>query len=171
MINEIIKVEAGNLFFKGRTYRCAVGKGGFSAEKKEGDGCTPVGVFALRELWYRADKMEKPKTGLPTKIITEHDGWCDDVGSKYYNRHIKLNLSEEEQMPRHEKLWRDDVYDLIIPLGYNDNPVVSGKGSAIFMHIAKHDYSGTEGCVALAKEDLLEILPFLSDKTYIEINS
>ncbi|MEQ1704830.1 MAG: L,D-transpeptidase family protein [Rickettsiales bacterium] len=168
--NQIIKVVGNNLTFAGKTYHCAVGKNGFSDDKKEGDGCTPFGVFPLRELWYRADKIEKPKTNLPIKIIHENDGWCDDVNSSDYNRHILLPLPLRDGVPRHEKLWRDDdVYDLIIPISYNDSPVVSGKGSAIFIHIARENYEPTEGCVALKLADLLEILPFLSSRTVIEI--
>ncbi len=164
-MNSDILVVGNKLTFAGKTYHCAVGKNGFLADKKEGDGCTPLGVFSLRELWYRADKIEKPQTNLPVKIIHENDGWCDDISSPDYNRHIKFpyNLS-------HEKLWRDDnVYDIIIPIGYNDSPVIIGKGSAIFIHIARENYEPTEGCVALKLPDLLEILPFFSDKTVIEI--
>ncbi|MEZ5690691.1 MAG: L,D-transpeptidase family protein [Rickettsiales bacterium] len=165
MINKIMKVKDRSMFFNGKTYRCAIGKNGFSKNKQEGDNRTPLGVFPLCELWYRADKISAPTTHLPLKIITQNDGWCDDVNSPDYNNHVKLPFEFS-----HEKLWReDDVYDLIIPLGYNDSPIVRGKGSAIFVHIAKPDYSGTEGCVALAKEDLLEILPYLSTKTCIEI--
>ncbi len=205
--NQIIKVVGNNLTFAGKIYHCAVGKNGFSDDKKEGDGCTPFGVFPLRELWYRADKIEKPKTNLPIKIITQNDGWCDDIASSDYNKHVKLPKNSLEIMkdchpalvagsgdknnvgicdprPRnkcgvtskneivfsHEKLWReDDVYDIIIPIGYNDSPVVSGKGSAIFIHIARENYEPTEGCVALKLPDLLEILPFLSSRTVIEI--
>ncbi len=169
-----------NIIFRGKTYHCAIGKNGFSDDKKEGDGRTPLGIFKLRECWYRADKIEKPKTNLPIKIITQNDGWCDDTKSSDYNRHVKLPYNFS-----HEKLWRDDditnphvgfvstknynIYDIIIPISYNDSPVVSGKGSAIFIHIARENYEPTEGCVALKLADLLEILPFLSSKTVIEI--
>ena len=160
-----IKVLGNQLAFAGRTYTCAVGKNGFSADKKEGDGCTPLGIFSLRECWYRADKMSAPKTKLPLKIITQNDGWCDDVSSPDYNRHVHLPYSFS-----HEKLWReDDLYNLIIPIGYNDSPIISGKGSAIFLHVAKTDYSGTEGCIALSKYDLLEILPALSAQINVGI--
>ncbi len=167
---EKITVVGGLLFFAGKSYKCAIGKNGFSAEKKEGDGCSPLGIFALRECWYRADKMPPPKTKLPLKIINENDGWCDDASSPDYNKYVQLPYAFS-----HEKLWRDDgVYDLIIPIGYNDAPIVSGivsgAGSAIFLHIAKPDYSGTEGCIALSKTDLLEILPLLSPETMIEIS-
>lgn len=159
-------IVTGNiLIFKNKLYRCAIGKGGFSANKKEGDGATPLGEFALRECWYRADRMSAPITKLPLKIIHETDGWCDDPKSPDYNLHVKLPFSAS-----HEKLWHEDgVYDLIVPLGYNDGPIIPGKGSAIFMHIAKPDYTPTEGCVALAKKDLLEILSCVDPQTRITI--
>ena len=167
MPEKIIQVKGSELFFAGKTYHCAIGKGGFSADKKEGDGCTPLGIFQLRECWYRADKIAKPESNLPLKIITQNDGWSDDAGSPDYNKHIKLPYNFS-----HEKLWRDDdVYDLIIPLGYNDSPIIPGKGSAIFMHVARNNYKPTEGCVALKFIDLLEILPFFSEKTLIEIKA
>lgn len=149
----------------GKSYRCAIGKSGFSNNKKEGDGKTPLGIFPLRECWYRADRLSAPKTSLPVKIIRENDGWCDDPKSPDYNRHVAL-----PSVFSHERLWRDDhAYDVIVPLGYNDNPVAAGKGSAIFLHMARDNYKPTEGCVALAKDDLLALLPHLSPKTCIEI--
>lgn len=158
-------VTGNQLTFNGKTYRCAIGKGGFSVGKKEGDGATPVGIFPLRECWYRADRVGKPQTNLPLRIIGQNDGWCDDPESPDYNKHVKLPFAFS-----HEKLWREDhCYDLIIPLGYNDDPVVSGKGSAIFLHVMHDSGRATEGCVALAMADLLEILPYLSVGTCIEI--
>jgi len=163
----MLKVVGNKLFFAGKEYNCAIGKNGFSENKKEGDGCSPIGVFALRECWYRADKMPPPKTNLPIKIIHENDGWCDDVESEDYNKCVKLPYRFS-----HEKLWRSDhVYELIIPLGYNDSPIIKGAGSAIFMHIAREKYEGTEGCIALSLSDLLEILPMLSAKNFIEIGA
>ncbi len=159
-------IVTGNKFhFQEKTYRCATGKGGFSSAKKEGDGATPIGLFSLRECWYRADRIKRPKTKLPLCIIAEDDGWCDDPQSTEYNLPVKLPYPAS-----HEKLWREShVYDLVIPIGYNDVPIVSGKGSAIFMHLAHDDYRPTEGCVALLQKDLLEILPRLSVDTRIEI--
>jgi L,D-peptidoglycan transpeptidase YkuD (ErfK/YbiS/YcfS/YnhG family) len=149
-----VQVKGNQLFFNGKAYRCAIGKGGFAADKHEGDGATPLGQFALRECWYRADRLQKPKTGLKTRMISKQDGWCDDPESPDYNKHVTLPYSFS-----HEELWRQDSrYDLIVPLGYNDSPVLPGKGSAIFLHIAAADYAGTEGCVALTQEDLLEVL-------------
>lgn len=160
-----ITVTGNQFVYNGHRFRCATGKGGFSHDKREGDGCSPIGIFSLRECWYRPDRMAAPVTGLPVKIIRENDGWCDDPKSSDYNTHVRLPYSYS-----HEKLWRDDhVYDLIIPMGYNDDPIVSGRGSAIFMHLAKPDYTPTEGCVALALPDLQAILAQLTPQTRIEI--
>lgn len=160
-----IVVSGHTLVFQGKKYRCAIGKGGFSADKKEGDGCTPIGTFPLRECWYRADRTSAPQTNLPLKIINENDGWSDDPKAGEYNKHVQLPY-----IPSHERLWREDhVYDLIVPIGYNDDPVVSGKGSAIFLHLAHDDYRPTEGCIALAKSDFLAILPAITTQTTIEI--
>lgn len=161
----MILVKGNRLTCGGRDFRCAVGRNGFSSHKREGDLCTPVGEFFLRECWYRADRLEKPQTGLPLKIIRESDGWCDDPKAKEYNKHVSL--------PRdfsHEKLFRDDhVYDVVVPLGYNDNPVIPGKGSAIFLHVAKPGYASTEGCVALSLPDLLTVLENVSADTKISL--
>lgn len=162
----VLLVCGNKLSFAGKEYRCAIGRNGFAADKKEGDGCTPLGVFPLRECWYRADKIPAPQTSLPLRIIRQKDGWCDAPESLNYNKHVCLPYNFS-----HEKLWRDDeVYDLVMPIGYNDAPVISGKGSAIFLHIARNNYELTEGCIALKIEDLLELLPLLSPQTYIDIN-
>ena len=180
------------LFFEEKVYPCAIGKGGFSADKREGDGATPLGVFALRECWYRADRLPAPHTRLPLRVIGKDDGWCDDPNSSAYNRHIKIPLPVGERLGEgltcsdavniaplpssplqgegYERLWREDhCYDLIVPMGYNDAPVVAGRGSAIFLHVMHDSGRATEGCVALAKADLLEILPRLDTASRIEI--
>lgn len=160
-----IVVVGDKLHFQDKVYRCAVGKDGCAQEKREGDHKTPMGTFALRECWYREDKVGAPQTGLPLNVIRESDGWCDDAKSPDYNKHIALPSDYS-----HEKLWRDDdLYDVVIPIGYNDGPIIPGKGSAVFIHVATPDWQPTEGCVALAKDDLLAILPVLTPKTLIEI--
>jgi L,D-peptidoglycan transpeptidase YkuD (ErfK/YbiS/YcfS/YnhG family) len=165
MPHSIIIVSGSQLSFGDKTYRCAIGKGGLSTSKREGDGATPIGIFPLRECWYRADRVKAPKTGLPVKIIKQDDGWCDDPKSLDYNLPVKLPFDFS-----HEKLWRDDSrYDLMVPLGYNDEPIVAGKGSAIFLHIASDSYSPTEGCVAVSQQDLLEILVQVGPETRIDI--
>lgn len=160
-------VTGNQLSFAGKIYRCAIGKGGFSDHKREGDGATPIGTFALRECWYRKDRISAPMTKLPLKVIHENDGWCDDQKSPDYNQHVTLPFAAS-----HEKLWlAEHVYDLIVPLGYNDDPIIPGKGSAIFMHIAKPDYTPTEGCIALQKDDLLDVLSRLDAHSRITIRA
>lgn len=142
-----------------RLVACRIGREGIAAvgEKREGDLKTPSGSFALRCVYYRPDRMEAPKTALPVIALTPEDGWCDDPAHPLYNQFVKLPFDG-----RHEKLWREDhVYDLIIPLGYNDgveSPIIAGAGSAIFMHLMREDGVGTEGCIALKRDDLLELL-------------
>jgi len=149
-----IIVNQNTLTFAGKTYACAIGKGGYTRDKREGDGATPEGVFSLRECWYRPDKLAAPQTTLTVHAISPLDGWCDAPISPEYNRLVTLPYPHS-----HERMWREDgVYDVVVPLGYNDAPAIPGKGSAIFLHVAKPDFSDTEGCVALALPDLLEIL-------------
>ncbi len=146
--------------------RCAIGKAGLTHDKREGDNQTPTGTFALRQILYRVDRVSLPETKLLALPLSPYDGWCDDATSEDYNRHIKL-----PHPARHEKLWRDDhVYDIIIPLGYNDDPVEAGRGSAIFFHLAHEDYRGTEGCVAISREDMLALLPLISVGAVMEIS-
>ncbi len=154
------------LEFQGRRYTCALGKGGVTGNKREGDGATPLGVFPLRRVFFRADRLTKPETSLPAVAIGLNDGWCDDPTHPYYNRLVALPMEA-----RHEILWRkDQSYDLLIELGYNDDPVQKGRGSAIFIHVTKPDYEPTEGCVALITKDLLQILKACGPQTQIRID-
>lgn len=159
------KLHAGN-----NVFTCAHGKGGFKSDKREGDGATPLGRFPLRCVLYRPDHIEKPETHLPLIPIALEDGWCDDPESELYNLMIKLPPAQGEREKNAERLWRPDhLYDIVIPIGYNDAPIIPGKGSAIFMHIAKPGYLPTEGCIALALPDMLTLLPLLGAETTIEI--
>jgi L,D-peptidoglycan transpeptidase YkuD (ErfK/YbiS/YcfS/YnhG family) len=134
--------------------RCALGRAGIGAQKREGDGATPIGAFVLRRVFYRADRMPPPQTVLPCQGITPSDGWCDAPNDPAYNRLVALPYPAST-----ETLWRDDhLYDLLVVLGHNDNPVVPGQGSAIFLHLASPDYAPTAGCVALGRDDLLAVL-------------
>lgn len=150
----------------GKRYVCAIGKGGMAAlgAKREGDGKTPRGIYYLRRLFYRTDAWaKKPACELPMVEITADMGWCDAPDHAQYNQLVALPFAAS-----HEKMWRDDgLYDAVVEIGYNDAPVRRGFGSAIFMHIAKPDYAGTEGCVALAREDLLEVLAKLTPHSRI----
>ena len=140
--------------FGARRWRCAIGPAGVSADKREGDGATPIGCFQLRRVLYRPDRVARPETVLPVAPLAPEDGWCDDPDDAAYNRAVCLPYAAS-----HERLWRDDgIYDLIVVLGHNDDPPVAGRGSAIFLHVAREDYGPTAGCVALALADLLTVL-------------
>jgi L,D-peptidoglycan transpeptidase YkuD (ErfK/YbiS/YcfS/YnhG family) len=139
-----------------RAVRCALGRSGVAeaAGKREGDGCSPAGLWPMRRLLYRADRMPAPRTRLPFGAIRPRDGWCDDPGDRAYNRPVSLPYRASA-----EALWREDgLYDLTVVLGYNDDPVSPGAGSAIFLHVAAPDYPPTGGCVALARPDLEGLL-------------
>ena len=130
--------------------RCAIGPAGIAPKLREGDGITPLGVFDLREVFYRPDRVPMLFTSLPLWRIEADDGWCDAPQDENYNRLVKLPYAASA-----ENLWRDDhVYDIVVVIGFNDDPVYAGKGSAIFLHLAKPDYPPTAGCVALAEADL-----------------
>ncbi len=133
---------------------CAIGRSGLRAMKREGDGGTPIGVFALRELLYRADQLRRPRTPLPTHAIRPDDGWCDGRGDRNYNRPVTRPYPASS-----EELWRADrLYDVVGVMDYNIAPRAQGRGSCIFLHVARPDYTPTEGCIALALADLLHLL-------------
>ena len=162
----IIVKKSGYLKYKNFKYRCALGKAGVNKKINEGDKITPKGVFKITKIYYRADKNKIIKTNIKKIKITKNMGWCDDPISRFYNRQIKLPSKYS-----HEKLYRnDDLYDLIAVLNYNTNPIIKNKGSAIFMHIAKNSYKKTEGCIALKKEHLINILVQIKKNTKIKIN-
>lgn len=155
----------GEAEINGKRYRCALGRAGILTDKKEGDGGTPRGTFPLREVFFRADRLEKPATGLPIRATANNDGWADDSALPDYNTRVTLPYQGS-----HESLWREDhVYDVIVVVGYNDAPPVPGKGSAIFIHLAREGYTPTAGCIAFSQADLLEILGQLQDGSMIEI--
>jgi L,D-peptidoglycan transpeptidase YkuD (ErfK/YbiS/YcfS/YnhG family) len=144
----------GRLLFQGEVFRCALGRAGIRADKTEGDGATPTGLLPLRRMLYRADRVSPPDCALRREPIGPDDGWCDDPSHPDYNQPITL-----PHPARHERLWRDDVlYDVVIPLGWNDDPVTRHRGSAIFLHLARPDYAPTAGCVALSLVDLRRVL-------------
>ena len=151
---DLIVSADGWASWNGKRFRCALGPSGARREKREGDGATPAGRFPFRRLLYRADRLQAPATNLQKQAIDPNDGWCDDPESPSYNRPVTLPFAAS-----HERLWRDDgIYDLILVIGHNDDPIKAGDGSAVFIHIAQQDYRPTAGCVALARADLLEIL-------------
>jgi L,D-peptidoglycan transpeptidase YkuD (ErfK/YbiS/YcfS/YnhG family) len=161
----IIVKRSENLLFKNLKFKCSLGKNGVTKNKIEGDKCTPSGTYRLKQVFYRADRIKKITTNLKKIKIKKNMGWCDDSSSKKYNHLIKIPNKFS-----HEKLYRKDhIYDIIVVLNYNMNPVIKKKGSAIFLHIAKKNYSKTLGCVGLKKNDLLEILNKVKKNNKIKI--
>lgn len=160
----------GILKLGSKQYPCALGKKGIASAKCEGDNKSPTGSFLLRSIYYRYDKLRKPiYSKVPLMATLKEDGWCDDPKDAAYNKSVMLPYHASA-----ERLWRDDdLYDVLVVLGYNDEPVKPGNGSAIFMHVADDlsdtEYKGTEGCVSLKKDDLLEILPILTPDTSLTI--
>lgn len=146
---------AAGLLRMGRlVLRCAIGRGGARADKREGDGATPAGLLPLRRVLYRADRVAAPACAVPVEPIGPQDGWCDDPSHPDYNRPVTL-----PHPARHERLWREDpLYDILGVLGWNDAPVAKGRGSAIFLHVARPDLAPTEGCIALPERELREVL-------------
>ena len=144
----------GRLILRNTVFRAALGRGGVRTDKQEGDGATPAGRLPLRRVLYRADRLAAPDCAVPVEPLAQTDGWCDDVSAREYNRMVRLPHDA-----RHEELWRSDgLYDVIGVLGWNDAPVERGRGSAIFLHVARPDYAPTEGCVALNLPDLRRVL-------------
>lgn len=157
----------GRLEHSGEGVRCALGRNGVcpAGSKHEGDGRTPAGAWPLRRLLWRADRLAAPKSRLEAIPLRPDDGWCDDPSHADYNRPVRL-----PHPARCERMWRDDhLYDLVVVLGHNDDPVVRGAGSAIFLHVAAPGYAPTEGCVALSQEDLLRLLASVSPSDRLEI--
>ena len=148
------------------SYRCALGRSGIQRTKREGDGATPMGRYPIRRLLYRADRLDRPATNLPVHEIEPNAGWCDDPHDAAYNQPVELPYNANA-----ERMWRlDEAYDLVVIIGHNDDPVVPGAGSAIFMHIASNDYGPTEGCLALSFQDLVAMLPDLDTSSAIKID-
>lgn len=136
------------------TVPCVIGRGGVIADKREGDGGTPVGAFELRRVLYRPDRLPPPETALPVAAIAPDDGWCDDPAHPYYNRPVKRPFPAS-----HEEMWRDDhVYDVVVVLGHNDDPPVPRRGSAVFLHLVRPDRAPTAGCVAVDPPAMLDLL-------------
>jgi L,D-peptidoglycan transpeptidase YkuD (ErfK/YbiS/YcfS/YnhG family) len=164
------KAIQGTLKFAGNTYPCMVGKSGIVNPKFEGDGGTPAGLFHLREVRYRPDRMSAPSSGLPVFKSKPTDGWCDDPEDVAYNRVVTLPYQSDA-----ESMWRDDhLYDVLGVIGYNDAPVVAGAGSAIFLHVMRppSDASqATTGCVSLKIDDVLSVLAKCTPSTTIDIRA
>ena len=155
------------LSLNGLALPCRIGREGYigADHGKEGDAKTPLGTYSLRFGLYRADRLPCPKSGLTFRSLREEDGWCDDVNDVAYNRFIRTPCSAS-----HEALWRKDgAYDIILVMSHNDTPPIAGLGSAVFIHVAQFDDRQTLGCIALAPENMVQILPHLKTGQIIEI--
>jgi L,D-peptidoglycan transpeptidase YkuD (ErfK/YbiS/YcfS/YnhG family) len=165
-----IRSAAGNrqrgwLEAAGHVIPVALGRGGILANKHEGDGGTPRGTFRPRRLWWRADRHPRPRTSLPVRIIGPDDAWCEDPADRHYNRAVRLSGGRDG-----DRLRRDDhLYDFIIEIDHNARPRIAGRGSAVFLHLARHQFAPTAGCVAMTKGAMLRLLQRLGPRTKIII--
>ena len=160
-----ILIKKKILVYNNYKVKCSIGKRGIGVKKREGDLITPKGSFKIKEILYRADKIKNLKSKLQKKIINKKMGWCDDPRSNKYNKLIKLPFKFG-----YEKLYRtENIYDLILVLNFNMNPVKKNKGSAIFIHVAKRNYSATKCCVAVKKKDLRMLIKKINKNTKVKI--
>ena len=167
---DLVVEQAGNGWqarFGGKRFRCAAGREKLiaAALKREGDGATPVGRWRMCRVLYRPDRVDRIETGLPMAEITQRDGWCDAPDDPQYNQQVVVPYPSS-----HEIMWREDhLYDIVVVLDHNSAPVVPGRGSAIFLHLARGNYEATEGCVALARPDLLRVLREVTPESAVKV--
>ena len=165
--DENLEYRDCRLFWSCGSAAAAAGRAGIRTEKREGDGATPAGTYPLVSVFYRPDRLLPPASRLPVRPLAQNDGWVDDPNDANYNRLVSLPYPASA-----EQLWREDeLYDALVIIGYNINPVVPGAGSAIFLHIATPDFAPTAGCIAVSKNVLLMLLPLLGPKSKITIRA
>jgi L,D-peptidoglycan transpeptidase YkuD (ErfK/YbiS/YcfS/YnhG family) len=155
----------GWLTADGWTVPVALGRGGILANKREGDGGTPKGTYYPVQLWWRADRYPRPRTHLPVRPIRPDDAWCEDPKDRHYNQPMRLSPDQAG-----DRLTRDDhLYDFIVEIDHNSAPRVAGRGSAVFLHLARSNFSATAGCVSMTKSSMLRLLRWMSPQTKIII--
>jgi L,D-peptidoglycan transpeptidase YkuD (ErfK/YbiS/YcfS/YnhG family) len=165
-----IRPSAGNprrgwLTGSGLAIPVALGRGGIRANKREGDGGTPRGTFRPRQLWWRADRHTRPQTHLHVRPIRPEDAWCEDPADRHYNRPLRSTSGNGG-----DRLTRaDHLYDFIVEIDHNTRPRIAGRGSAVFLHLARENYAPTAGCISMTKAAMLHLLRRLSPKTKIVI--
>jgi L,D-peptidoglycan transpeptidase YkuD (ErfK/YbiS/YcfS/YnhG family) len=165
-----IRTAAGNprrgwLTAGGRSIPVALGRGGIRANKREGDGGTPKGIFHPRQLWWRADRHPQPRTFLPARAIAPEDAWCEDPSDRHYNKPVRLDPDRGGDRLRRE----DHLYDFIVEIDHNFSPRIAGRGSAVFLHLARDNFGPTAGCVSMTKSAMLHLLQRLGRQTRIVI--
>jgi L,D-peptidoglycan transpeptidase YkuD (ErfK/YbiS/YcfS/YnhG family) len=155
----------GWLIAGGRTIPVALGRSGIRADKREGDGGTPKGTFWPRQLWWRADRHPRPRTFLAVRAIGPEDAWCEDPSSRHYNQPVRRDREHGG-----DRLRRDDqLYDFIVEIDHNSAPCIRGRGSAVFLHLARDNFGPTAGCVSMTKSSMLRLLARLGPDTRIVI--
>ena len=160
-----IIIKKKYLIYKDFKVKCSVGKRGIGFKKKEGDLITPKGIFKIKNVFYRKDRLKKLKTRLKKSAIQKKMGWCDDPKSKRYNQLIYYPFRYNS-----EKLYRrDNIYDIIVFLDFNMRPIIKNKGSAIFLHVAKKNISTTKGCIAIKKNELKKLLGLINSRTRLSV--
>ncbi|MBV9458521.1 MAG: L,D-transpeptidase family protein [Bradyrhizobium sp.] len=165
-----IRARAGNsrqgwLTADGLTIPVALGRGGIRANKREGDGGTPRGVFHPQKLWWRADRHTRPRSFIAAHAIEPEDAWCEDPNNRLYNRPIRLT----REAPGDRLTRKDHLYDFIVEIDHNTRPRVAGRGSAVFLHLARENFGPTAGCVSMTHSAMLRLLRRLGPKTRIII--
>ena len=176
----LVKKDLNNNYFLNvskKSLSCQVGRNGIikAKNKKEGDFFTPAGLWRLKKLYYRKNRLFFSLDGIHNKIIleeiSENCAWCDDENSTLYNKKIKIIEGNAKFKSNYENLWREDhAYDLFFELGFNDAPIIKGKGSAIFLHCSFNDLRPTAGCVAVSKGSFKYILKELRPNTFLDIS-
>ena len=155
----------GWLFAGSWTVPVALGRGGILANKREGDGGTPRGTYHPLRLWWRSDRHPRPRTYLPVRSIRPEDGWCEDPRDRRYNQPIRLLRDQPG-----DRLTREDhLYDFIVEIDHNSDPRIAGRGSAVFLHLARPDFSPTAGCISMTKSAMLRLLRRMGPQTKIMI--
>ena len=155
----------GVLTFEGCAIPVALGRGGLKANKREGDGGTPIGTFRPLRVWWRKDRHVRPKTALPLRTIRHSDGWCEDPASRHYNQPVRLAAESNA-----DRLMRaDHLYDFIVEIDQNTRPRIAGRGSAVFLHLARPGFAPTAGCIAMTRASMLRLLARLNKRTRIVV--
>ncbi|SHK68350.1 L,D-peptidoglycan transpeptidase YkuD, ErfK/YbiS/YcfS/YnhG family [Bradyrhizobium lablabi] len=155
----------GWLTVDGQAVPVALGRGGIKANKREGDGGTPKGIFRPRRLWWRADRHPRPRTHLAVRAIRPEDAWSEDPASRHYNQPVRLGHDQAG-----DRLKRDDhLYDFIVEIDHNSSPRIKGRGSAVFLHLARDNFGPTAGCVSMTKSAMLRLLERMGPDTKIVI--
>jgi L,D-peptidoglycan transpeptidase YkuD (ErfK/YbiS/YcfS/YnhG family) len=153
----------GILRMGARALPVALGRTGIKADKREGDGATPRGHFHPLRIWWRADRTIRPRTTLPVRRITGTDAWCEDPADRRYNHPIQAGAIGD-------RLWRDDhLYDLIVEIDHNTRPRIRGRGSAVFLHVARPGLAPTAGCIAMPLAELKRVVARLNKNSVIRI--